>query len=590
MRTLRKSLILLFLLPLLAFSESAKGNVTFVQISDPHLFDAGKKRDLKPGEDAQLDKEKRDAERLDTWAAWDWALNYVKHLDAAERLNFVVFTGDFGLEKVADKKTYPNIEYIDRKTKSAPISKKPEECWFLDDAVEEIADAFRALPVERIYVVPGNNDINDEDPEDYRFHSFIAEVNKKLNGKIIDLTLSGPVVVQGYEIVGLDSSSFKNKVPDHTPGATSGCPFSAKQIVSDRNIYQLQEIQRVKSLVHGPALLFTHIPDMDDPFCVRPGSNCPSVSSWSLSYAARQSWNDLIFDRKVRAVFAGHFHDSRRETYKRPYDWPLTRNDKAGTSLEKTYVVPPLSPKFQIDKVSGQSRGFALIKVTAKDVIRTLYWLNTLPLAGPDNIKPTPQNAEKFEIVCCMIVVIVAVVLFAVFVWIWIEAKKHKQKESTPSSGAEPQGSNTNSGASLVPDANKWAEHLFNEWKYRHDNFWHTLYRFLAAIAILVTVPFVKSEYFGPITGCRGSLVYASIPLILFCSLCFVLTHAQARLKYVERWLDQVRRGDAGIPKDPNPWGELWERRHTAFLFVFIGLSLWALWACVLLNRYAGGT
>jgi len=584
MRVLRNLPILLSLLPLVAFSETAAlSDVRFAQISDPHLFDGGKKRELKNATSQQiaLDKEKRDSERLDTWAAWDWALNYVKHLNAVQPLDFVVITGDFGLEKVADQKTYADIEYIDSKTKLAAANKKSEECWFLNDAVDEIVDAFRSLPVERIYVVPGNNDINDEDPSDDRFHQFIAEVNKKLNGRIIDLNLvssgaSSSTLVGGYTIIGLDSSSFKNKVPAPVSKSTQlGCPFPPKQNARTRDSYQLQEIQRVKSLVQEPSLLFTHIPDMDDPLCVRSGSNCSSVSSWNLSYAARETWNNLVFDPKVRGIFAGHFHDSRRETYKRPYDWPLTRNDKYGTSLEKTYVVPPLSPKFQIDDVSGQSRGFALITITPKDIIWKPYWLNTLPIM--DRIHPDSQSTKESENGCCIAVIVIAAVIFAIFCFIWTYAGKRANERSK-----------TSSLAVLGPDATKWAEHLFREWKYRHDNFWRTLYRFFAAIAILVTVPFVKSEYFGPIAGFKGSLTYSFLPLIIFCSLCFVLPNAQAKLKYVERWLDKARQGDKGELEDPTPWKELRTKPTTAFLFVGLGLILWALWACTLLNRYAG--
>src|SRR5258706_13430648 len=67
-------------------------HVTFVQWTDPHVFDAGK------GRHAEGVRE----EELDNWAAFHWAVLETNRLVLTERrtIDFVVITGDFGLENV----------------------------------------------------------------------------------------------------------------------------------------------------------------------------------------------------------------------------------------------------------------------------------------------------------------------------------------------------------------------------------------------------------------------------------------------------------------------------------------------------------
>jgi|SRR5579859_2678872 len=134
----------------------------------------------------------------------------------------------------------------------------------------------------------------------------------------------------------------------------------------------------------------------------------------------------------------------------------------------------------------------------------------------------------------------------------------------------------------MTPSANdmsKWADHLFNDWKYRHENFWKTLYRFLTAIAILVTIPFVKSEYVGPITKGLGMWIYLLLPFIIFTVLCILLTREHARLRRVEEQLARVRIKDGVAPDAPHPCEELRRRPKTSFFFIFIGLGLLVIWS-----------
>src|ERR1700732_1941284 len=93
---------------LLSFVNSAAENpknqsLTFVQITDSHLFDSGKKR---PGDGPE--KELINAtERIDSRLAWDWALLQINRMvESGKTVDFVVFTGDFGLEQVCFNKKF----------------------------------------------------------------------------------------------------------------------------------------------------------------------------------------------------------------------------------------------------------------------------------------------------------------------------------------------------------------------------------------------------------------------------------------------------------------------------------------------------
>src|SRR5260370_42617713 len=67
-------------------------SLTFVQITDAHLFDAGKRA---PTAQAASNLER------DSWDALHWAIQQTNRLvDAGTDISFVVFTGDLGLDLV----------------------------------------------------------------------------------------------------------------------------------------------------------------------------------------------------------------------------------------------------------------------------------------------------------------------------------------------------------------------------------------------------------------------------------------------------------------------------------------------------------
>ena len=146
-------------------------------------------------------------------------------------------------------------------------------------------------------------------------------------------------------------------------------------------------------------------------------------------------------------------------------------------------------------------------------------------------------------------------------------------------------------------NAIEWANHLLDEWKYRHDAFWKTLYRSFSAIAVLVTIPFVKADFLKPIRdkiivlGClsismRG--LYVSLPFIIFVALCFLNASEYAKPKTLERRLALVR----GIHQ-PEPQDELeafrWRKPlgrplTVSILFIVVGFLLLVLWAYAVLH------
>src|SRR5258708_32061981 len=124
--------------------------VTFVQLTDSHIFDSGKRG--KP--------EKKEAEKLSTELAWKWALGEVNRLvTSGEHIDFVVFTGDLGLEGACSDGTMA--------------------CAAWRAAVDRVYEDLKTLPVKQVFIVRGNNDLPDEDPTPERrrlYTDFVLQV------------------------------------------------------------------------------------------------------------------------------------------------------------------------------------------------------------------------------------------------------------------------------------------------------------------------------------------------------------------------------------------------------------------------------
>jgi 3',5'-cyclic AMP phosphodiesterase CpdA len=401
-------------------SPTLTRHVTFVQWTDPHVFDAGK------GRHAEGVRE----EELDNWAAFHWAVLETNRLALVEHrdINFVAITGDFGLENVnlpakdrraAEGCASPNPE---KNPDKGPAKEGPINRVELAEAATRVARELDALVVKRVYLVPGNNDLCNEDPRDlHRWAEFVFELQTDLKdlhqarhpsvpanaqnnpsedkgsqGKedqeldkveVYDLTDSldhlcnakppdprvkaflpkgqcppaqGPYVINGIHLLGLDSAFFKNHKDDDDKDD------KGKTIQSAADTAIPEEIKLVKGGIQSGSayLLFTHIPDLKDPF-----KPLDTQSSWYLEddtlkkNKVRDNWKKNILGRtEVLGVFAGHFHISDRTLY--PHNFvKLTSDD---TTAAKFWLAPPLAGKYQFRSPPDKTaRGMLLVSVNA---------------------------------------------------------------------------------------------------------------------------------------------------------------------------------------------------------------------------------
>jgi 3',5'-cyclic AMP phosphodiesterase CpdA len=318
-------------------SASYAQTVSFVQITDPHYFDAGKRLLPLAGHE----------EFLDNRQALDWAVLQTNRLQAAGKcLDFVAITGDFGLETV-DLANIPA-------------------------AAQEISKSLGTLAVHRLFLVPGNNDLKDEKPSDIpRFRAFVKALQVALpDHEVVDLSQTTQIV-NGIRVLGLDSASFKNDGGKTRETNKSG---------------QLTEVNRVAAEItpNLPHVIFTHIPDLEDPYRGPTGKDIHAA--WQVDEAVASKWSSILASKEVVAVFAGHFHDSRRLVYMQDYTWATNRPDSV--SGRKTWIAPPIAAKAQQSE-SVQARGLSIAFVSGDGSV------SVSPIWLGDARTSTPALADK---------------------------------------------------------------------------------------------------------------------------------------------------------------------------------------------------
>ena len=371
-----------------------------MQWADPHIFDAGASR-----KDKKFDNGIEE-ERLDNWSALHWAVLQTNRLIQKDRepIDFVVITGDFGLYNVV----LPAVgdygaETCQRDDKEGPII--PID---MDEAATLVAQEFSALAVKTIYLVPGNNDLCNENPANvYRWAEFVRKLNTALDKhrkarqaslncakemkaevpleppdppKVVDLTFTGERLMVGKDssaqrfqassaeqpaeettlpcqselhlepvknpahknppVKGTTVRSSAQKSAPKKDGKPEGRPITGKmqpsqtatpspQFVAPEEhgfhllglnsaYFKPSENEDIKKLIidasvtemnfvnnmissEGPYLLFTHVPDLEDPY--RASSNTDSGSSWKLPDTARKKWKDILRSGNLVAVF-----------------------------------------------------------------------------------------------------------------------------------------------------------------------------------------------------------------------------------------------------------------------------------------------
>jgi hypothetical protein len=368
-RPLAPLFITWFSLLAITVSGASAQSVIFVQITDAHLFDSKAHNTAMGGYAAQLDNN----------SSLAWAILSINKLRASgKHIDFVVFTGDFGLEK-----TDCGGNIVPKKQgEEGPIS--------CSDAIATATTYFRAALVKKILIIPGNNDVPDEDPGKLAgYDAFVQGVSAKLKSlkvpsgefpaDLVDLRKQNELV-NGLCILGLDSSTFKNT--DVKPGDRS-----AKNRGEQERI--LQDLSKRLQECH-PGIIVTHVPNLEDPF-----RDSGIKRAWNLDPSPAKMWQDLIKNPEVLAVFAGHFHDARRNIYMHDYSW--ASQPPGLLESEKTWIAPPLAVKFQ-STAKPQARGLLVATVTAAgNITAEPLWFGFADAGGPPDKADKLTEARAYE-------------------------------------------------------------------------------------------------------------------------------------------------------------------------------------------------
>jgi predicted MPP superfamily phosphohydrolase len=393
----------------------APHSIHFAQITDAHIFDDGWKDS----------REKALQEIADDRRALKWSLEEInRQVSSGAKIDFVVFTGDFGLQNVVfpavgDCAGLP-VDVIHSGTPPVPLA----------SAVEEVATELNQLSVRKIYVLPGNNDIVNENVVDGRYECFLAELQNRARSFTTPLEIKGLpagsiVDAGGISLAGLNTASFKDQ-KNYAPICAGQTGYDPKTPLIQRGCPapQLDLLQQaMKNEKNHPLVIFTHVPDLKDPYRKK--------ASWDISAKDRSVWEALACNPGVAAVFAGHFHDADRTLYG-------TNTGTKSLALKacvagKTWVAPPLAVKVQTDK-NPQARGLLLATVTAMGTVQVdVKWL---PSAVPPSQTPCPPAKPREESECkkwvwiAIAALLLAVVLFLLW-WRWQREMLSRGKDAS---------------------------------------------------------------------------------------------------------------------------------------------------------------
>jgi tetratricopeptide (TPR) repeat protein len=365
---------------------ATSAQVSFVQITDPHLYDDGQ----------EANENKR--------ALMACVTKIDRLIGTGADYKFAVVTGDIGIEKLvkpllAEKKPSSNKDEIDRIDRAINLK--------ITGAALEVANIIGQSRVEVWLFLPGNNDLIDEKPDTINYYrDFVVLLRQALPGKeVIDLCPtddqnSGVYAPDNsFVFIGFNNASFKNDndaklISDGTNTAAMVATtdllklkkIDATPRTNDQLKYVQQVIDRIDQSQPHPVYIFYHIPEIDDPYPVLDfdfnllnnrgltRSDQYALSSWFVDGRVRERWSEVLRKPNVRGLFAGHFHDWRLDTYQN-FRWMFTP-DYPGASLSKLYVCPPISIKRQ-DGKGKQARGFQAVSIdgTGKATVN-VFWYN----------------------------------------------------------------------------------------------------------------------------------------------------------------------------------------------------------------------
>jgi hypothetical protein len=363
---------------------AASAQVSFVQVTDPHLYDDGQ----------EAAENKR--------ALIECVTKIDNMMAAGADYKFGVVTGDIGIEKLVkpliDQREHAvSPEEIDRINRT--IDNR------ITGAAMEVANVLAPSKISVWLFLPGNNDLIDEKTDTINYYrEFIKQLGNALPGKkVIDLCPTDDPHSGVYSwndsffFIGFNNASFKNnneaaRISSGTNTAeivaaanSSNAPKLATTKTSDEQLkYVQQVVDRISQAGDHPAYIFYHIPEIDDPHPILNSdlsllndrklslSNRYALSSWFVDGRVRQLWDRVVADSKVKGLFAGHFHDWRRDTYQ-DYHWMVTPYYLGG-SLSKLYICPPIAVKRQGDQ-AAQARGFQAVSIDGTGKVSiNVFW------------------------------------------------------------------------------------------------------------------------------------------------------------------------------------------------------------------------
>jgi tetratricopeptide (TPR) repeat protein len=391
-----------FLLLFFALCTQARTQIRFVQVTDPHLFD----------EAGEASANEASGNR-DALSACVKKIN--ERVDAGLMYQFVVVTGDIGVEKIVEKLA-PQRETATGKERESIEQDIRKE---IDKGVGVVSSILSSSKVRLWLFVPGNNDLVKENPKSIEYyHLFIEQLEAALKPHGIEVRDLCPVarneaegpyaksaayVYGPYAFIGFNNASFKNDDDSQrlvTAEGGSGGVNAGEMKLNPDELKRIQGryVEQVKAILDGTsgvekfsfAYVFYHIPDVDDPYLISGNKESkdeylkkklderqravdakvidePTMySSWFVHRDVRAAWYSLVNDdrsAKLAGLFAGHLHDWKRETYEN-FHW-LKSTGYPSASLLKLYICPPLAVKLQANK-PDQARGFMEVAIDAK--------------------------------------------------------------------------------------------------------------------------------------------------------------------------------------------------------------------------------
>lgn len=374
----------------IVLSSNAHAQISFVQISDPHLFD-----------DTFTSVDNRWNDKAALVSAIDKINQQVLH---NAQYKFVVVTGDLGLEELTAGITDP------KQIKS-----------YLEHGAADLASMLVLSKVHHWLFVPGNNDLLNEDPKNIEYYHLFIDALKQVTKATIpdfeirDLCPRSDAVSDGFEsrsdllkidnyvFIGFDDSSFKN----YEKNAPTQNRINLNVGIQEKYVKlvkaQLDQYDKIY------AYIFYHIPAIDDPHLIDIKPEEEEVlkvrstakdqiggsyfrSAWFVDKKVRSAWNSIVIDPRVKGLFAGHFHNNQKQTYQ-SLSW--LSKDYLDQEVDKLHVCPPLAMKFQNGE-DEQARGFQEVYLDeAGKVSARILWLDQEPWSPNPVQKSTEDSAIK---------------------------------------------------------------------------------------------------------------------------------------------------------------------------------------------------